>query len=91
MMKRILASRFLASRIVATATPECAALGFRLVESHSHAMRLGGITLASVSLLVLSLIWVRHALHADPAVQLVKPASKTQRRHNARSRASRTN
>jgi len=91
MMKRILASRFLACKIVATATPECAALGFRLVESHSHAMRLGGITLASVSLLALSLIWVRHALHADAAIQPIRPASKTQRRNHARSRASRTN
>ena len=80
---------FLNSKTIATASAETVVIGIKLLDAEGHWLRTGGLMLALVSAVILTISWANHGKDESPA-RIVTPPARKHSRPN-RSRVSRAN
>ena len=75
---------FLNSKTIATASAETVVIGIKLIDAEGHWLRTGGLLLALVSAIILTIGWANHGKNETTAPAFTAPARKYNRRNRAR-------
>ena len=72
------------SKTITTASAETVVIGIKLIDAEGHWLRTGGLVLALVSAVILTISWASHSANERPAQATAAPARKHNRRNRVR-------